>query len=257
MKFNKSVLFTVIFIVLAGILAAIQYFGLGVVYAAKEEAPIVVVAEILLILVIVVYVRRYASWDEIGFGKINWLRVLWIAPLLILAVAKGVIFINGVIDTNPSSAVVLGILITLVGTFLIGFAEEGMFRGVLLRGALTKFNVLAAMLISSIGFSLLHSINVFAGYPVPDMLDQLRATFIIGLLYAPLAILVGNLWPLIITHFIWDFVGLAKVQLSSPLPISTIGGAVDIALNLAQYILTVVFWIVIIVRWRKGTYKRE
>jgi len=108
MKFQKSVLFAVIFIVLAGILAAIQYYGLRVAYAAKEEAQIVVFAEIILVGVIVFYVRRYASWREIGFGKISWLRVLWIAPVLILTLSKGAMFIEAVMDSKPSPAVIIG-----------------------------------------------------------------------------------------------------------------------------------------------------
>lgn len=251
-KLPKYLIYTICFIAVAAIIAAVQYHIFGIPYAAKEEVRIIVFAEVLLCLIPIYYAKRYSSWKQIGFGKTNWRKGLWIAPLLVLVLIHTFDFIRGVAATNPSSVEVFWVMITLIETFWIGVAEETMFRGVLLRGALTRYNIFGAMLISAIGFSLLHSINVLAGYPVPDTISQLIVTFQYGLLMAPLALLVGNLWPLILAHFLWDFTGLAKVQLSAPITGGAFYGITGLVIPSIQLLYIMVLWGVIYLKWRKG-----
>jgi membrane protease YdiL (CAAX protease family) len=95
-------------------------------------------------------------------------------------------------------------------TFLVGTGEELAFRGILLHSFLgdrsSRTRVALAMLVSAIGFSLLHSVNSFGGEPLQDVLSQLAYTFRFGLLFAPLMLRLNNIVPLMIVHWLWDFV---------------------------------------------------
>ncbi|MFD3156834.1 CPBP family intramembrane glutamic endopeptidase [Haloimpatiens sp. FM7330] len=66
-----------------------------------------------------------------------------------------------------------------------------------------------AIIISAVSFSLLHSVNIFGGNSVSSTIMQIIFTFIMGLCFAPLALKVKNLYPLIIFHWLWDFVLIA------------------------------------------------
>ena len=95
-------------------------------------------------------------------------------------------------------------------TLLIGTGEELAFRGILLHSFLgrqsSRTRVALAMLVSAVGFALLHSVNYFGGEPLPDMLRQLVYTFRWGMVFAPLMLRLKNIIPLMIVHWLWDFV---------------------------------------------------
>jgi len=62
------------------------------------------------------------------------------------------------------------------------------------------------MFVSAIGFSLLHAVNVFGGVPLLGVPMQLITTFLFGFLLAPLMLKLNNILPLILFHWLWDFV---------------------------------------------------
>jgi membrane protease YdiL (CAAX protease family) len=97
------------------------------------------------------------------------------------------------------------LVIIAITTLLVGFSEEAMFRGVLLHNAIKKYGTIKAVFISSLGFSLLHSINIFGGQSISATLIQMAFTFVLGLFFSLVAIRVKNIVPLIIFHFLWDF----------------------------------------------------
>ena len=50
-----------------------------------------------------------------------------------------------------------------IGTVIAGFSEEIMFRGMLLNTLKGKIPLISAMIISSLGFSVMHITTIFAG----------------------------------------------------------------------------------------------
>jgi len=172
-------------------------------------------AEVILSLLCIVYIARYSSWKEIGFGfgSVQWRYVLWLVPGFILI---GYIWFDLCQAVNMSaidSRSIHHIVIICLTTLLVGFSEEVMFRGILLRAALTQKGVFTSILISSAGFALLHAVNIFGGVSGMDIPFQLLNTFIFALFLAPLALRLGNLIPLIIFHWIWDFSILTTLSL--------------------------------------------
>ncbi|WNZ43761.1 CPBP family intramembrane metalloprotease [Leptolyngbya boryana CZ1] len=108
-----------------------------------------------------------------------------------------------------------------------------------LHAFLTTGRVRWAMLVSAIAFALLHAVNVFGGVPLLAVPIQLLNTFQFGFFFAPLMLKLNNILPLIIFHWLWDFVQIVApslvdeqtatamrsiVQLSDP--IELIGGIV-------------------------------
>ena len=74
----------------------------------------------------------------------------------------------------------LAFVILIIDTALIGIAEEGMYRGILLGAMAKKMNSLLAILLSSALFCALHLLNVIGGLSVSELIGQLGSTFVMG-----------------------------------------------------------------------------
>lgn len=107
-------------------------------------------------------------------------------------------------------------LIPLAVTLLVGLGEELMFRRLLFVGLLGEMEFRRALLFSSIVFSLLHSVNVFAGFPFSQMLLQLVTTFLAGLYYALMYYYTKNIGIIIIGHGLWDYLLLGGATKTVP-----------------------------------------
>jgi len=151
------------------------------------------------------FLLRYFGWREAGFGKLRGRQLVWFAPFIALLLYKWSIHAAAFVAKPPDAAQWRQFVFVGAVTFLVGLGEEVAFRGLLLRGVLTMKTPLRAMLISSIGFALLHSVNVFGGEPPGMVAFQLFYTFLWGFMYAPLALRLNSLWPLILGHWLFDF----------------------------------------------------
>ncbi|RAX19530.1 MULTISPECIES: CPBP family intramembrane glutamic endopeptidase [unclassified Actinomyces] len=126
----------------------------------------------------------------------------------------------------------------LVATVLIGFAEEMMFRRVLYVGLLQEpqgTQIRGALLGSAVVFSLLHSVNVLAGLPFPNMLLQLVTTFIAGLFYALMYDYTKSIGLMIASHFLWDYLIFSGAVTKIPV----FSGVITV-LNIAEFVIVVV-----------------
>ena len=94
--------------------------------------------------------------------------------------------------------------VLLMVPVLIGFSEEVMFRGLLLRGAMTRLPLAQAMLLSALSFALLHVINGIGLQAIWPTVQHTGLAFCVGFFLAPVALKIGNLWPLILWHALWD-----------------------------------------------------
>ncbi|MFY9262632.1 MAG: CPBP family intramembrane metalloprotease [Actinomycetaceae bacterium] len=103
-------------------------------------------------------------------------------------------------------------LIPLIVTALVGIAEETMFRRVTFIALLNHTNLKTAVFSSAIVFSLLHSVNVFAGLPATKMLFQLAMTFFAGIFYALMYYHTRSLVLAIASHWLWDYLILGGAE---------------------------------------------
>lgn len=139
-------------------------------------------------------------------------------------------------------------LILIIDTALIGIAEEGMYRGILLGAMAKKMNPLIAILLSSILFCSLHLLNVIGGLSVSELIGQLGSTFVMGVFLGAMYLDTRNILFPIIFHSSWDYIllsdSLADVEF---LPVVLIG----------VYILEVFISLVIIIKLLRNSKQFE
>lgn len=190
----------------AGMLYMKEFRGIS--YGAPEMMTVFWIVLLGLNLLNVFWVTRYFSWQAIGFRRLDCKQLLWFLPAIMVLIAMWVVFLSGLARASLSAA--QWQLFTLVGftTLLVGFGEEIMYRGIVLHAFLTTGRVRWAMLVSAIAFSLLHAVNFLGGYPLQAVPIQLLNTFQFGFFFAPLMLKLNNILPLILFHWLWDFVQL-------------------------------------------------
>ncbi|MEI7772709.1 MAG: CPBP family intramembrane glutamic endopeptidase [Chloroflexales bacterium] len=89
---------------------------------------------------------------------------------------------------------------------LIGFAEEAIFRGLMLN-ALKARGHWQATVITALLFGLSHALNLLSGKSGTAILIQIAYALAIGFAFAALVLKNGILWPLVIAHTLIDFTG--------------------------------------------------
>jgi len=233
-----GILAAVVYIATMGIGMFLMHNVFGGTYGDVSMLRTLVWVEVVLSLICIYFVRRYANWRQIGFGQTQWKQALWLLPsVILLVILWAPIF--GVFGGGS-----LGVL-ALIGTttLLVGFSEELMFRGILLRGALAQRGLFASMLISAVGFSLLHAVNIFGGAPAVAVVFQLVLTFLAGLFFAPVALKIRNLAPLMVWHWFWDFGTISASYL----------GVENASLGFISPVVQSVLFIILFVLMRKET----
>jgi len=153
-------------------------------------------------------VTRYFGWQTIGFRQLDRKQLLWLLPSISVLIAMWVVFLSGLAKVSLSAAQWQLFAVAGFTTLLVGLGEEIMYRGIVLHAFLTTGRVRWAMLVSAIAFSLLHAVNFLGGYPLQAVPIQLLNTFQLGFFFAPLMLKLNNILPLIIFHWLWDFVQL-------------------------------------------------
>lgn len=169
-------------------------------------------------------------WAEAKAWRLSWLPMVYVVGAIALATYIGL----------PPATV---LLIILVNTLLVGFSEELMLRGVILQAFRHSTEIWTAVLLTSILFGAMHSLNVFVTGDLKGALIQSAAAFLSGLVFIALRLRTGSLWPPIIVHALWDFatftLGAAGHQAAhGALPTETVTPAA--ASGIAQF-LPVVF----------------
>lgn len=145
-------------------------------------------------------VNRWQGWGDTGLVRPHWassIRLAWL-PLLYIAIGMGFSIILGL----PPVTVMFWLALN---TLFVGFSEELMFRGVILQTARQHTCVWPAILITSLAFGGIHSLNVFGTGDLRGALVQSAAAFLSGLIFIALRLRTGSLWPSIALHALWDF----------------------------------------------------
>lgn len=162
--------------------------------------------QVILVGLTIYVVTRYSRWTDVGFAPVNWSALLWLSPS-ILAMA---LMAHSVWSALTPEAFEPAHAVLLLVPFLIGFSEEVMFRGILLRAAITRLPLGPAMLLSALLFALLHVIGGLVMQSFWPTVQQMVFAFCVGFFLAPVALKLGNLWPIILWHGVWDMLSFAS-----------------------------------------------
>jgi uncharacterized protein len=141
-------------------------------------------------------------WRSAGFGNgIGWRTLV---PALPLALMPLLIAVFG--RLRVSDPVQLALLLFIAA--ITGFAEEAVFRGVVVR-ALLPLGPVRATVLSSLLFGGLHLANLLGGSdPVATALQVIVAA-LYGFTATAILLFTGSIWPLILVHGIQDFLAFA------------------------------------------------
>lgn len=201
---------------------------------------------------ILYFIKKYYNLDEIGFTSIKLKSLIWFVPYLIILIFMTIKFISelsknmGSYDFN----IYMLIIITFLGTVMAGFCEEVIFRGIILRSLISEKSYIVAMIISSIGFSIVHITTVVMGNSLFDALVTVFYSSLLGFAFVGLAMKMKNIWPLIIFHSLWNFILMLSQTLK--LEISLAAGIC----NVMNIFMAIILWIVVIIgEKRKDTKK--
>lgn len=146
------------------------------------------------------------SLKSYGFRKVqksNRSIVLWYIPIIILELSG---LSCGLVKLSFTY-----IMVNLFLTIAVGFAEEIYFRSIILN-TLKKLGLKKAIIISSIIFGVSHSANIAGGKDVTLTIIQIVFAFVIGIVFSELFVLTESIYPVIIWHFIHDFLCYITVQ---------------------------------------------
>lgn len=170
---------------------------------------------------------RHLGWRAAGFGRMRWFGMVWFLPGWLVVGVLGWDIVQHLSAEALLGPGVVGITPLILTTFLIAFGEEVMFRGILLRGAMSRVSLPLAMLLSAALFALFHLVNGLAGQDAAQTSQQVLFALMVGFFLAPIAVRVGNLWPLVIWHWIWNIAVMLAPNTGILHPLALAGIAVQ------------------------------
>lgn len=138
-------------------------------------------------------------WRDIGFrrpdprwSRLVWMPLLYFVPMVCIALLLG----------PPSSAV---IAVLAVNTLLIGFAEEVMFRGILLSALRGRMGIWPAVILGAGLFAAAHMVHGLVTGAFGAATAQACAAFLSGVFFTAIRLRSGSLYPGVLIHAVWDF----------------------------------------------------
>jgi hypothetical protein len=183
-------------------LIAIQVLGAGMKALNVPDLTGRLVIEAVFAGYVAFLLTRFAWWREAGFRRpadTRRLRAtlpLFALPLIVLA--------GSGIKPAPVEQVVGFVLFTI----LVGFAEEGLVRGIVLR-ALVPTGPRRAVLLSAAIFGLGHLANVLTGASVSTTAVQVIEDTFLGIAFAGACLYAGSIWPVVALHVSLDLADVA------------------------------------------------
>lgn len=142
------------------------------------------------------------TWRANGFGgglQLRWWPVLWpiwgvAVPTLALCADERSLW---------KHVLTLGFCIT------VGFTEEAIFRGIILRNLLPG-GTRSAILWSSALFGAGHLLGFLSGYDARVVLLTVASAFAVGLVFAWVRLAAASIWPVVIAHGLYDYAEFIK-----------------------------------------------
>ena len=157
--------------------------------------PLVVMVVLVAIAITVLGWWRPVMRDHLGAPRV-W---RWIPVVFVVAIVAGIDYSRlGKLDTDF-------ILWALVAGVLVGFAEEGTYRGLAVVAFRSGYSELHVRLFSSLLFMYLHAWNFLAGQDIGPTITQLVFTFVLGSVLYAVRRATGTLIIPMLLHGGWDF----------------------------------------------------
>lgn len=146
---------------------------------------------------VIAYITKVKLWDKVGgLNKISMRSIGIMLPVLLLSFST---YLYGIKDTN-----LLGVLMLILITLLIGLIEELEFRGVIYT-YLEEERTFTRILGSSVLFGLVHLLNLLYEPDLAGVIVQVFFATGIGMVFAVVRYKTNLLLPQLLMHALWDF----------------------------------------------------
>jgi hypothetical protein len=206
---RRPVLFSVLAVVVP--IAMIQLLDAALSAHGLSPLAIRLLSEAAFAGYVILVLSRLRWWREAGFARApSGRRLAAGLPLLVLPLL--VVAANGIKAADAGRVVGLTLFI-----LMLGFAEEGLIRGIVLRGLL-PLGVRQAVVLSSLLFGIAHLANLLQGAGLMATLIQAAYAVLLGLGFAGVRLYSGVIWPVIALHALVDLADVAGRGFSLPTP---------------------------------------
>ncbi|WP_394274315.1 CPBP family intramembrane glutamic endopeptidase [Staphylococcus hyicus] len=203
---EKHTKFIIAYFIVSGLGMSLMNFGLGIEYGTENFLFSYIAVLVILALMASIYGLRYRASFSMQTPKPEktFFYFLPFIPFVTLTVLA-------LITASATFSFTPLYLFPLVTSLIIGIAEEGAFRGILLGGLARHMKPIYAVLISALLFALLHLKNVVGGLPLPDATLQAVTTIPIGLFLGVLYVYTRQIIFPILFHMFWDYIFISNV----------------------------------------------
>ncbi|MFX3636325.1 MAG: lysostaphin resistance A-like protein [Candidatus Pristimantibacillus sp.] len=149
-----------------------------------------------------IYLSVKKQWSSFYFNSLSKLSIRqWLdyTPLLLILVV--LLIGNNGFQSAPISFFAYMLLSQI---FLVGFVEETLFRGIMLRTLISKGKAVA-IIGSSILFGITHALQALSGQSLEDTILQIGYAFILGFVLAILVVRNGSIILTVLFHGLHNF----------------------------------------------------
>lgn len=194
---KKETSFAIVFIVIYVVVNSIlQNVSNSIGYEMLFTIP----ANILIIAVLMVFIKKNDLLEYYGFGKVKVpaLKLLFFLPLVVISTVNIWFGVR-------SSGDVLHMAIYFISMIFAAVLEELLFRGLLFK-AMCKDSVKAAFIVTSLTFGLGHIVNLINGREGDKFatITQIFYAVAIGFLFAAVLYVGKSLIPCMISHAVFN-----------------------------------------------------
>lgn len=213
------------FVAILEVMVILVYLALGTIahFTNLSNVGLEGLANLVLTIIAVILLSVMGWWSIVGFRPPDQPADLlyFVVPFLpaVVSLLAGVELKNVLVVTQ-----------LLIITLMVGFAEEAIFRGLMLN-ALKPQGTWTAVIVTSLLFGLSHSLNVLSGKNLADVAVQILYALSIGFAFAALVLKKGIIWPLVLAHFLIDFTAMIGRTDFSPVLNSILGVAIAFVLG--------------------------
>lgn len=191
-KFKHEMIFCVIMI---SVYFALVNLANRVSHIINIPNSINALAEIVFPIAVIIYLNKKKLLSYYGMNslkELDYKNLLFCVPMIIVALCN----LRYGIHINYSYHQIVLISLKMLG---VGFSEEILFRGFLMRAIMNK-NSTAAIIISSIVFGVIHIFNLFFGADTIMTLAQVAYATALGLMFSMFFYRTNNIIPCVICH---------------------------------------------------------
>ncbi|HIW31678.1 MAG TPA: CPBP family intramembrane metalloprotease [Candidatus Paenibacillus intestinavium] len=153
-------------------------------------------------LFLLIYLTIKKQWNRYYFNSLSKLsKRQWIEYIPLLLILIVLLIANNGFQSAPFSFFAYMLLSQI---FLVGFVEETLFRGIMLRILMPRGKTVA-IVSSSVLFGITHALQALSGQSLEDTILQIVYAFILGFVLAILVVRNGSIILTILFHGLHNF----------------------------------------------------